>query len=396
MKFNRTPPPTGPKPSILIVDDEQHVLDALTRGLRSDYDVSTADNGIAATTILHSRAFDIILSDVVMPGIDGVELLRLVRTYDLDVPVMLMSGAPTIEHVMRACELGAAGYLMKPLTLTEIKERLTRALALRRLTRAKREALELVAPATAASTTITDRAGLSVRLENALAKLRLVYQPIVNARERRIVAYEALMRSGEPALATPAAILGAAERLNDVESVTDRVMELAADAVPGLPEGCSLFVNIHADDLRESRLLATQGPLTKYAKRVVLEVTERGSVDMIEMLPTRMALLRKVGYRIAIDDLGAGYSGLTTLAAIEPDIVKIDMALVRGIDTSIVRQRVVLSIVQLCRELNMEVVAEGIETREELATVNEIGCDLLQGYYLGRPKDKFVIAFPDF
>jgi EAL domain-containing protein (putative c-di-GMP-specific phosphodiesterase class I) len=99
--------------------------------------------------------------------------------------------------------------------------------------------------------------------------------------------------------------------------------------------------------------------------------------------------LRAVGFRIAIDDLGAGYAGLTSFALLEPEIVKIDMTLTRGIDQSPVKQKLVRSMSTLCREMGMTIVTEGVETRDERDTLLAIGCDLLQGYLFARPAKGF-------
>jgi EAL domain-containing protein (putative c-di-GMP-specific phosphodiesterase class I) len=150
-----------------------------------------------------------------------------------------------------------------------------------------------------------------------------------------------------------------------------------------------LFVNLHPRDLEHPSLLDPNAPLAAVAKRVVLEITERASLGGIADVPNRIAQLRALGYRIAIDDLGAGYAGLTSFAVLEPDVVKLDMTLVRDTDTKPTKQKVIASLCGLCHELGMLVVAEGIETPGELACVRELGCDLFQGFALARPGPPF-------
>src|SRR5690606_12087135 len=101
------------------------------------------------------------------------------------------------------------------------------------------------------------------------------------------------------------------------------------------------------------------------AGRIVLEVTERASLDRLDNLRDRVARLRALGYRIAVDDLGAGYAGLSAFANLEPDVVKIDMSLVRDIENARTKQRLVRSLADVCGELGMKVVAEGVETAAE-------------------------------
>jgi EAL domain-containing protein (putative c-di-GMP-specific phosphodiesterase class I) len=117
----------------------------------------------------------------------------------------------------------------------------------------------------------------------------------------------------------------------------------------------------------------------------VIEVTERASVSAVLDLQTKVQALREMGYRIAVDDLGGGYAGLTTFTALRPEIVKLDMALVRGADSDPMKRRLIGSLAEVCRDSGILVVAEGVETEAERDAVVEAGCDLLQGYLIGRP-----------
>ena len=103
--------------------------------------------------------------------------------------------------------------------------------------------------------------------------------------------------------------------------------------------------------------------------------------------------LRNLGFRIALDDLGAGYAGLTSFALLEPDMVKLDMALVRDVHREASKQTVVKTIVGMCKELNIIVTAEGIETPEERDALTRAGCDLMQGYLFAKPGTPFPTPF---
>jgi EAL domain-containing protein (putative c-di-GMP-specific phosphodiesterase class I) len=106
-------------------------------------------------------------------------------------------------------------------------------------------------------------------------------------------------------------------------------------------------------------------------------------------VPERLAALRRLGYRVAVDDLGAGYAGLASFPALQPEVVKLDMALVRNVDQSPLQQRVIRSVVELGRELRMMVVSEGIETPAERDALAALGCDVFQGYLFARPARGF-------
>jgi EAL domain-containing protein (putative c-di-GMP-specific phosphodiesterase class I) len=126
------------------------------------------------------------------------------------------------------------------------------------------------------------------------------------------------------------------------------------------------------------------------AEHVVLEITERASLEHIGDVQTRVARLRDLGYRVAVDDIGAGYAGLNSIAHLEPEFMKIDMVLVRNVHADDTRQKLIGAMVALCREMEVQVVAEGIEQAPERDTVARLGCDLLQGYLFAHPSPPFV------
>ncbi len=148
-------------------------------------------------------------------------------------------------------------------------------------------------------------------------------------------------------------------------------------------------MNLHPRDLVDTDLLDRNSALASIADKVVLEITERVSLGDIHNVRATVARLRERGFRIAVDDLGAGYAGLSSFALLEPEIVKLDMSLVRDIDQSPVKQKLVRSMTALCRDVGILIVAEGIETVAERDTLLEIGCDLMQGYLIARPGRAF-------
>ena len=383
---------TAGEKSVLVVDDEESLCRALERVLHAQgYEVTTAKNGAEALEAITQRQFDVILSDIHMPGMTGVDLLRIVRAYDLDVPIILMTGNPTLETAMDAVSLGALQYLSKPIAHDVIVDAVHRASRLHRLAEAKRDALALAGKS---EDQPGDLAGLEASLERALDSMWMAFQPIVDVKRQRIFGYEALMRTREASLPHPGAVLEAAERLDRLEAVGARVRDLSATAFAKAPKDALLFVNLHTRDLLDSQLYEAQSPLSRVADRVVLEITERATIDNIKDIKARVSVLRYNGFKLAIDDLGAGYAGLSSFVALEPDIVKLDMSLVRNAHSSPVRQRLIESMASLCKELSIQVVAEGVELAEEGFTVQQAGCDLLQGYYFARPGPPFPeVAF---
>jgi len=185
------------------------------------------------------------------------------------------------------------------------------------------------------------------------------------------------------------AVLSAAETLGRLNDVGRKVRRIAPVPFMERKDDSTLFINIHPHDLMDEKLIDGTAPLATIARRVVLEITERASLDQMSSVKETIVWLRAQHYRIAIDDLGSGYAGLTSFAVLEPDIVKLDMALIRGIDTDTTKQRLVSSVVKLCKDMGILVVAEGIETVTELSRCVELGVDLLQGFFIGRPGKPF-------
>ena len=375
---------------VLLVDDEPALLNATRRLLlRAGYDVATAGDGVTAANLISSGDFDVVLSDISMPDMSGLELLTVVRDLGLDVPIIMVTGGPTVRSAIEALQYGAVEYLLKPVELPVLTAAIEKAAKLHAMARMKREALALLGTARAEA---DDRASLSASFDRALASLWMAYQPIVDARDQSLFGYEALVRTSEATIPHPGVLLDAAERLERLDELGRAIRSSSAAPVAEAPERGSLFVNLHARDLVDETLFDPDAPLSKVAPRVVLEITERASLDQVKDVRARVADLRALGFRIAIDDLGAGYAGLTSFATLEPEIVKLDMSLIRDVHESPTKQKLIYAMTSLCKEMGMTVVAEGVETVAERDALVDIGCDLLQGYLFAKPGR----AFPEF
>jgi EAL domain-containing protein (putative c-di-GMP-specific phosphodiesterase class I) len=374
------------RPRILLADDEDELLRAWARFFeRKKWSVHAASDGKEALTYLAQHRFDAIVSDITMPELDGIELLRRVRETDADVPVLLTTGQPNMQTAIQAVDFGAYRYLTKPVAIDELFGLVERAVQLGRLARAKRAALALAGEGEIAG----DRAGLEASFSRCLEKLWMAYQPIIRASDHTLFAFEALVRSDEPTLPHPGAILGTAERLDRHRDLAWAIRHAAAAPFREAPTGSLLFMNLRSRDLEDASLLTAENPLVSMAQHVVYEITERESLDAVPKARNVIAKLRDLGFRVAIDDLGAGYAGLTSFALLEPEFVKIDMSLVRDIDQHPTKRKLVKSMTLVCHDLGMPVIAEGIETLAERDVVIDLGCDLLQGFLHARPGRPF-------
>ena len=376
-----------PHPGIIVVvDDEPVVLRAFTRHLeRTPFKIVPCLTPHEAIDQVAQGQVSVVVSDISMEGMSGIDLLRTIREHDPDLPVILVTGQPEIATATKALEYGAFRYLIKPVDPDVLMDTVRRAAQLYRLAQAKRQALKLFG----APIIESEQAALETCFERALSAMWLAYQPIVRASDHSIFGFEALLRSDEPSLTTPAAILHVAERLGELNRLGRAVRNQAAITVASAHRSYALFVNLHPQDLFDVDLSDGAAALSAVAGRVVLEVTERASITDFELARQKLAELRHKGFRIAVDDLGAGYAGLSSFAILEPEFVKLDMTLVRNVDQSTVKQKLVKSIATSCRDMGLYVIAEGVETREERDAAIDLGCDLLQGFLFARPGPAF-------
>jgi EAL domain-containing protein (putative c-di-GMP-specific phosphodiesterase class I) len=339
-------------PSVLVVDDDPDLLLAISRTLRRHgFRVVTSDGGSQALGRLAEETFAVILTDVQMPGIGGVGLLRELRARELAIPVVLMTGDPQLQAVTSAIEHGAFRFLIKPFPEAELVGVLN-------------EAVE---------------AGPDATLTRALASLEVKFAPIVSARDGTVYGQEVRLRTAEPTLPDLTTLLESAVRRQRLQPSGRALRDFAADAIGSAEgDGC-FFLRLHPGELLDPQLYDTGAPLSRYAERVILELTQIGHLQSFAIAPESVARLRAVGFRIAIGELGAGYASLTSLAALDPEFVKLDASLVRNVHQNLVKQQIVSSLTRLGRALGRQTVADGIETQEEREMLVRLGCDLLQG-----------------
>lgn len=217
--------------------------------------------------------------------------------------------------------------------------------------------------------------------------ISMAFQPIVNLATRQIFAHEALVRGGSGESA--GSVLGRVTEENLYafdQSCRIKALEWAARLQ--VPAMVSINFMPNAVYKAETCIRATLEAAKRYQfplERIIFEVTEQEQVLDIEHLTNILRAYRKQGFMTAIDDFGAGYAGLNLLADFQPDLIKLDMQLIRNIDQDSVRQILVEATLQMCRKLQIRVIAEGIETLGELHALRDMGVELFQGYLLAKP-----------
>lgn len=227
----------------------------------------------------------------------------------------------------------------------------------------------------------------------------MAFQPIVDVKIGRIWGYEALVRGpgGESAFHVLNKVTPETRYRFD-QDCRVKAIELAAALFPD--DETRLSINFMPNAVYEPSACIRTTLLTAARTgfrldRIMFEFTENEQVQDTRHLQSIIDEYRRRGFVTAIDDFGAGFSGLNLLADFTPDLVKIDMDLIRGIDTSQSRRAIVTGITSICRELGIMLLAEGIETETEMETLKAAGIELMQGYYFASPEVERLPVVPD-
>lgn len=230
-----------------------------------------------------------------------------------------------------------------------------------------------------------DQRSMAARLDAALAlgDPAIVFQPIVDLSSRVSVGYEALARfAAEPARPVDAWFTDATRLGRGVELEIASIQRAFA-ASAQLDRSAFISVNLSPTTLADERL--TQALADRDLSGVVFEITEHVVVEDYLALRGAIAGWRRRGVRLAIDDAGAGYASLRHVLSLAPDFVKLDLSLVRDIDTDLARQAMATALVSFAAKSETTVVAEGIETEAEMTSLISLGVTIGQGYFMGRP-----------
>lgn len=210
-------------------------------------------------------------------------------------------------------------------------------------------------------------------------KIEVVFQPIVDVHSGALIAYESLARTSH--YEGPIELFDAAVVQRQSGRLGRHLRGLATAACPSHP----LFLNVHPTELSEPWLVQPDDPLFMHAPGVYLEITESVPLSHHKLVHSVLRELRAKGIGIVVDDLGAGYSNLSYIADLEPQFVKVDRGLITDLAKDSRRQRLLAGMVRLCSDLGSRVVAEGVETLDELEAARDAGVQYVQGYFVARP-----------
>jgi EAL domain-containing protein (putative c-di-GMP-specific phosphodiesterase class I) len=234
---------------------------------------------------------------------------------------------------------------------------------------------------------------LVTRLRAVLDEERftMVYQPIIHVAQHKVVGYEALTRFSAEPVRPPDQWFNEAAAVGLQEELELAVIKKALQGLAHLPEDAYLSLNVSPETLLKGSVASV---LEGYPfERLMLEVTEHASVTDYSPIATVLEPMRQRGLRLAVDDAGAGFASFRHILKLQPDVIKLDVSLIRKIDTDAGCRALAAAIIRFAEETGSKVVAEGVETDAELQALRELKVKKAQGYLLGRPAPIEALLF---
>jgi EAL domain-containing protein (putative c-di-GMP-specific phosphodiesterase class I) len=381
--------------TVLVVDDQAPnvtLLEMLLRSAGVTHVHGVTDPRGAVPRCLELRP-DLLLLDLHMPHVDGfavIEELRAALGKESLPPVIVLTADTTPEAKKRALAAGADDFLTKPFDRTEVLLRVrnllqTRALYMQVKRHNARLQAEVDAQAKERRRLEAERRARRRRVQRALKSdaLHMVFQPIAELATGRVVGVEALARFECEPRRPPNEWFAEAEGAGLGVELELAAVGAALGGLDRLPADAYLSVNISPDAAITEAFHELLADLP--GQRVVVELTEHSRVEHYPPLLGALDALRDRGVRVAVDDAGAGYAGLQHILRLHPDIIKLDTDLTRGVDIDPVRRALAASLVTFAHDIGAAIVAEGIETPDELDALRLLGVPWGQGYHLARP-----------
>ena len=387
---------------VLLVDDEPSITLSLGEILRSDgMDVSSFHSAGDALAELKRHNVDVIVTDISLADASGIELLQWVHENRLHTPVILITGAPSFSTALSGLRFGAFDYLTKPVTRDQITPAVRRAIHVRAQEteiRRLQRLIELRRGRMKNLSELSEEDSMARQLPAALDRLEfeLHYQPRLDTVSLELKGFEALLRWHSPEIGPvpPAKFIPIAEksgfivRLGEwvLSQATTQILEWQNDGIRVVP----IAVNVSARQFEKSDLVHTvRENLEKYESMrpslLELEITESVIMRGVERTGPMLQSLSDLGLQLALDDFGTGYSSLSYLKTFPLHVLKIDRSFIKNLPGDAKDRAIISTIIQLAHSLDLRVVAEGVETEEQLLFLRNESCDEVQGFYLARP-----------
>jgi EAL domain-containing protein (putative c-di-GMP-specific phosphodiesterase class I)/ActR/RegA family two-component response regulator len=383
----------GTKKKILVIEDENDIRYIIATYLKfSNYDVLEAENGVQGLEKAQLRLPDLIISDINMPNMDGFTVLEHLMESPLtaSIPFIFLTCISDRNSFRKGMNLGADDYLTKPFTKAELLSAVESRLS-------KKENLGNILKSEDLG--VKDNQFLSLRTELSGAldrkELEIYYQPQVNIMTGKLVGTEALLRWHHPyrGLIMPDQFIPVAEASGLIEPIWRWTLNESCrenrEWLSKYKVSLQIAVNVSASQFNHARLnQVVQEALDRHnlpPENLELEITESIVIKNVESSLAIMRSLVALGVGLSMDDFGTGYSSLSYLKYFPFNELKIDCSFVSEITTESKNAAITASIIKLSRQLGMTTVAEGVETEEQLVLLEQLDCDIAQGYYFGKP-----------
>ncbi|MBF0483682.1 MAG: EAL domain-containing protein [Candidatus Omnitrophica bacterium] len=365
---------------ILIVDDNIAVASMLKMLLVSrEYDVSVANSSEEMFEKISPAKTDLIIMDIILPDENGLEVLKKIRAdaKTQTLPVVILSAKSAPNDITDALYSGADDYLTKPFKFEELLARIE---SVMRRSHSYSEA----DPAVQSESIIKQ---LRHIVDNEL--MIPAFQPIFLLKTSKVYGFEALARPQVTGLLSNPEILfkwGIQYGFySDLELLS---WQKAVKSASSKLKGKKLFLNCNPFWVEDARFIEVNSIFKDSGitpDEVVLEITERSAISNDDRFFEHLAIYRQNGFRFAVDDVGSGYASLESIVRTRPEVLKIDRHIVTNIHKDTIKMSIVRFIVRFCQENKILSIAEGIEKKEELEAVKQLGVDAVQGYFLSRP-----------
>jgi EAL domain-containing protein (putative c-di-GMP-specific phosphodiesterase class I) len=364
--------PHRPPPVVLVVDQNPTLLRAVLWSLRSEQiRVVGAVDADEAFSLLERNPIDVLICDDATPGMRGSTLLDEVRRRYPDTGRIVLTGDASTPGTAHDAHMTRPH--VKPCPGPELVASINAVLAERALH-------------PGAGCDDSCHGVDHPHLDAALAQSWIALQPIFRAGTHTVFGHEVLVRGDLPGFTTAPQLVDAATGLSRLVDLDRAVRHHVLDVIDRLPVHSRVFINLTTESLHDDDLFRDDARLHRYASRVVFEIAARAPIDTISDAADRIAGLKELGYRIALDDFGADDASLAGKMMLKPEIVKFEPALVRQVEWSAPHRRTLASVIASCRASGVLTLAEAVETAAEAECLGGLGCDLLQGYRFGRPR----------
>jgi EAL domain-containing protein (putative c-di-GMP-specific phosphodiesterase class I) len=387
----------GGRIRVMIADDTHEIRESLADLVRSDPSlelVGTARDAQEAVELVRTGRPDVALLDVKMPAGGGPRAAREIRDRYPGTRTVALSAYEDRTSVFEMLQAGACGYVVKgiPNQVLEtiyrtadgqatLSDQVARHVVTELSTNLQREAAERDV-----------RMARTSQIRRILSQdlIRIVLQPIVHLGSGTMSGAEALARFDLPPDRPPDLWFREAESVGLAAELETAAVRAALAALPLLPPDAYLSINVSPGAVLVPAIQRMIGE--EVGRRVVLEMTEHIGIQDYDGVNAALMAFRERGVRIAIDDAGAGFASLRHILRLAPEVIKLDISLIQHIDADPVRRALARSLMAFAEEIGAAVVAEGIETPEQLATLRALGASHGQGYVLSCPTE--IAAWP--